>query len=214
MKRFVIKFTQINWHSLAAFLLILTSLIWLQACGNKNLSQESCNFVQNSEGQRVSWGGGSSVSFYVDPSVPAKFYPVIQAAAATWNSSIGHQQIAIIGWAARATTPAEDGTNVIYWMSDWDPKQTNEQARTTIHWSSNRLIEADILVNAKDFVYSVEQVLPGQVDFQSLLLHEFGHALGLRHVDAVPSVMQKSLAYDLARREPQPLDLASLKCEY
>ena len=192
----------------------MTPLIWLQACGNKNLSQESCNFVQNSEGQRVSWGAGSSVSFYVDPSVPAKFYPVIQAAASTWNKTIGHQQIAIIGWAARTSTPAEDGTNVIYWMSDWDPKQSNEQARTTIHWSSNRLIEADILVNAKDFVYSVQQILPGQVDFESLLLHEFGHALGLRHVDAVPSVMQKTLAYDLARREPQPLDLASLKCEY
>ncbi len=206
--------SKINWRAFGMICLLLSPLFWLQACGNKNLSQDSCNFVQNSEGQRVSWGAGSSVSFYVDPSVPTQYFASIQAAAATWNKAVGHQQIDVVGWMVKAGAPAEDGTNVIYWMSDWDPNQVNEQARTTIHWSSNRLVEADILVNAKDFVFSAGNPLPGQVDFQSLLLHEFGHALGLKHVDAVPSVMQKTLAYDFQRRDPQPLDLASLKCEY
>ena len=204
----------LNWRSFWILFLLLSQLLWLQACGNKNQAQESCNFVQNSEGQRVSWGAGSMVSFYVDPSVPTQFYPAIQAAAASWNQVIGHQQLAVVGWQAKAGTPVEDGINVIYWLNDWDPNQVNEQARTTIHWSANRLVEADVLINAKNFVFSAGAPLPGQVDLQSLLLHEFGHALGLKHVDAVSSVMQKTLAYDFERRQLQALDLASVKCEY
>jgi len=201
------------WKFISLIFLLAINLVWLQGCGNKNLAQDSCNFIQNSEGQRVSWGGDSTVNFYVDASVPTTYLPVIQRAADTWNTTIGHQQIVVAGWTNKAGIQAQDGMNVIYWKTDWDANQPSEQARTTIYWSSNRMNEADIMINAKNFKFSIDTPAPGEVDLQSLLVHEFGHALGLKHTTAT-SVMVKTLDYDVLRRAPQPFDVASIRCEY
>ena len=203
-----------SWKRFLLVLILSANAIWIQACGKQNLAQESCNFVQNSEGQRVSWGGGSKVSFYVDQSVPTQYYAPIQAAADSWNQKLGHQQIQIAGWTQKSGAPSQDGLNVIYFLNTWEANLTNEQARTTIYWSANRITEADILVDAKNFTFSISDGTPGEVDFQSLLVHEFGHAMGLKHVTSVSSVMVPTLAYDFLRRTPQQLDLKSLKCEY
>ncbi len=206
-----------NWKRLFVVLFLAANAVWIQACGKQNLTQEPCNFVQNSEGQRVSWGGGSKVSFYVDQSVPTQYFAAIQAAADSWNQKLGRQQIVIAGWAQKPGASGQDSLNVIYFLNTWDANLSNEQARTTIYWSANRITEADILVDAKNFTFSTTGPQPGQVDLQSLVLHEFGHALGLKHVvsdTSVTSVMVPTLAYDYLRRTPQDFDLASLKCEY
>ena len=203
-----------NWKRLLLVGILAANAVWIQACGKQNLAQDSCNFVQNSEGQRVSWGGGSSVSFYVDQSVPTQYYVSIQAAADSWNSKLGHQQIVIAGWSQKPGSPSQDGLNVIYFMNTWDANLANEQARTTIYWSANRITEADMLIDAQNFKFSTTGPQQGQVDFQSLVLHEFGHALGLKHVTSLTSVMLPTLAYDYLRRTPQDFDLTSLKCEY
>lgn len=203
-----------NWKRFLLVLILAANAVWIQACGKQNLTQESCNFVQNSEGQRVSWGGGSKVSFYVDQTVPNEYFAAIQAAADSWNQKLGRQQIVIAGWAQKPGLPAQDGLNVIYFMNTWEANLNNEQARTTIYWSANRITESDILVDAKNFSFSTAEAKPGQVDLQSLVLHEFGHALGLKHVTTLTSVMVPTLAYDFLRRSPQEYDLASLKCEY
>ena len=203
-----------NWKRLLLVLILAANAVWIQACGKQNLAQESCNFVQNSDLQRVSWGGGSSVSFYVDQSVPTQFYASIQTAADSRNQKLGHTQIKIAGWTQKSGAPSQDGLNVIYYMNIWDANLANEQARTTIYWSANRITEADILIDAQNFTFSTTNPKPGEVDMQSLVLHEFGHALGLKHVTSVTSVMVPTLAYDFLRRAPQDYDLTSLKCEY
>jgi predicted Zn-dependent protease len=203
-----------NWKRFLLVAILAANAVWIQACGKQDLSQPSCNFVQNSEGQRVSWGGESTAKFYVDKSVPNEYYASIQAAADSWNQKIGHQQIVISGWTDKSGSPSQDGMNVIYFMNTWDANLVNEQARTTIYWSANRITEADILIDAKNFTFSSTGAMPGQVDMQSLVLHEFGHALGLKHVTSVTSVMVPTLAYDYLRRAPQDFDLTSLKCEY
>jgi hypothetical protein len=52
------------------------------------------------------------------------------------------------------------------------------------------------------------------VDFESLVLHELGHVLGLAHTATIGSVMVPSLASGLVRRTPSETDIQALKCEY
>lgn len=200
----------------AIALLVLT----MQACGQKPLPQESCNFVQNSDRQRVSWGAETPVTFYIDPSFPKAYYGAVQAAADHWNNAIGRALIRIGGVTGSAGAPAQDNVNVIYWMTAWDTAQTSEQARTTIYWSGVRIYEADLRINARDhdFFWKAEPV-PGALDVESLLVHEFGHGLGLAHANATGSVMVKSLAAAsgpnfVDRRSPSLFDVNSIRCEY
>src|SRR5690606_33904804 len=106
--------------------------------------------------------------------------------------------------------------NIIYWLKEWDPSRTFEQARTTIYWYDSQIYEADIKINAEHFSYSFgDEPEVGRVDLESLVLHELGHVLGLAHPeDGSDSVMNAYLRSSYLRREPLPMDLSSLSCEY
>ncbi len=199
-------------RKLFVFLLLSSALFGLNACGNAR-PEESCNFVQNSSAQRVSWGDHTPVTLYVDRSFPAELFGAIEQAVEQWNSARGRGLIKIGGWINSSSGPARDGANVIYWMSSWEADRPYEQARTTVYWAGDRIYEADIRVNAKNFRYSMG-AYGGTVDVVSLLVHEFGHVLGLTHTDLHGSVMAKSLANATERRVPSPTDIDSLKCEY
>jgi len=80
-----------------------------------------------------------------------------------------------------------------------------EQARTTIYWKGSSIDEADVRVNAHDFHYSIDDITPqDKVDFESLIIHEMGHVLGLQHIEkGHRSVMEALLASgDSTRRSP------------
>ncbi len=195
-------------------LLVLACLgLGLQACGRKIKPEESCNFVQNSKAQRVSWAEATPAVLFIDSSVPEEYYPAIQAAIEEWNKARGRQILKIGGPVQSASGPARDGANVLYWMKAWEVDRTFEQARTTVYWADDRIFEADVRVNARDFSYVIGKQ-PGRVDLASLLVHEFGHILGLVHIDSAGSVMAKSLASNTERRVPSNEDLNSLRCEY
>jgi hypothetical protein len=194
----------------------------LQACGIKSPPQESCNFVQNSEMQRVSWGIKTPVVLLIDQSVPSAYFDSIKKAAAKWNESVGREIIKIGGWSntgSRGSVP--DGVNLIYFQNNWDGS-TSEQARTTIYWSGDRIYEADIKVNERDFAFFPSDVPEaGKLDMESLMIHEFGHVLGLKHITISGSVMQPTLSGATAmnlgagfRRKLTASDETSIRCEY
>jgi hypothetical protein len=199
--------------------------IGLEACAKKPTPQDSCNFVQNSDMQRVSWGSQTPVIMYIDRSVPGRYNDAIRMAADSWNKSVGHEVIKIGGTTDEGEQSLPNGTNVIYFQHEWDGTAT-EQARTTIFWSGNRIYEAHIKINNRDFkFFAGDNPVIGNLDMQSLILHEFGHVLGLKHAPTTPpspqSVMVPTLSGATAldvnaafRRIPSDFDTASVACEY
>lgn len=198
---------------------IVALSLMVQACAPQLSPQTTCNFVMSNEAQRVSWGSEAPVILYVDSSVPSEFFGAIQAGVNTWNQSLGREVLKIGGWSSAYPRERQDGVNVIYFKRDWSDSISDKQAVTTIHWAGDRIFEADISVNGNPKHYEYfwgPQVVPGRVDFESLLLHELGHVLGLDHSDIEPAgtVMAKRLDDTTTRRQPIPADIDNLKCEY
>jgi len=204
---------------LTAIIILLTfSALANQACSRRLPPQESCNFVQNPELQRVSWDNHVPVKLYVHESVPVEAYPALDRAINEYNIKLGGGR-EIFKIIARGTSgaldPKRDGYSMIYWFKSWDSTRKTEQARTTIYWTGSEIFEADIRINAANFSYSLgENTNPTEVDFVSLLVHELGHVLGLGHTLTSGSVMNFSLDEGQDRRHLSDGDLTSLRCEY
>jgi hypothetical protein len=195
--------------------ILIATAFTLNACAAKPAPEKSCSFVQNSEQQRVSWGSQVPVVMYIDSSVPNEYFDDIKSAANTWNQKIGREVIKIGGYVDTNSDPVQDGHNVIYYRHTWEPEKSNEQARTTVYWAGDRIYEADMRINGKDFTFSSGTSLePSRVDMQSLVLHEFGHVLGLAHSSEPQSVMARSLPNDIMRRALSSSDEESIRCEY
>ncbi len=211
-------------HKPIAVLGVLIGILLVQACGRPIEPEQSCNFVQNSRAQRVSWSGNTPATFFIDSSVPEKFRATILAAAETWNQTVGHKVLEVrLSDGGGSDTPRKDGVSKIYFLNTWDADRTTEQARTTVYWAGSRLYEADIRINDKDFDFYVDTndeaftytaSASREVHFQSLILHELGHALGLAHNENKDSVMRAALASHKVRDVVYDVDKESLSCEY
>lgn len=203
-----------HWIRTALLLCVLPMV--MTACGPRNTKQESCNFVQNVYGQRVSWKGELPVKFYLHESVPAEFQESIKRAMHEWERITGKRLFELVGAGIQGQNePKQDGVNVIYWMNTWEDNKPAEQARTSVYWVSDTIKEADIRVNDKNFdFYADHEQGYNDVHVESLMLHELGHVLGLKHNDSTESVMATYLASHTVRNEVSTADLESVQCEY
>lgn len=204
-------------HYIALILTLVVGVL-VQACAPQLSPQQSCNFVMSSDSQRVSWGSQVPVILYVDSSVPPEFYESIRKGIERWNSDLGREVLKLGGWTSAYATERQDGVNVIYWVSGrrWPTDSVNKdkQAITTIYWAADRIFESDIRINNDGFSYSTGELAAGRVDFESLIVHELGHVLGLEHSSAAGTVMAVKLKDNTDRRKPAPIDIQDLKCEY
>ena len=186
------------------------------ACAPKMNPEKDCGFAQNAYGERISWDGKIPVAFYVHESVPEKFYPVIEKAMRQWEQSTGLKLFIIAGYGYKGSAePKRDGANVIYFMNTWEPDKINEQARTSIYWEGSSIKEADIRINEKDFdFYDGVTVNSKAVHFESLMIHELGHVLGLAHQEQGNTVMDAHLHSNTERTVISNSDVESIRCEY
>jgi predicted Zn-dependent protease len=203
--------------SIIAALALASGTFLIQACSRPVQPQEACNFVQNSQFQRVSWKN-EYVNLYLDATVPPHYVNSVKSAAETWNTVLGKTvfHVHTTGGGGQNYEPAKDNYSKIYFLNTWDADRPNEQARTTVYWQGANIYEADVRINNYnfDFFTTGDATDYSKVHLESLLIHEFGHVLGLAHTHDSTSVMQVNLANGYLREQPGQIDLASLKCEY
>lgn len=179
-------------------------------------AETSCGFIQNIYGQRVSWKNNLPTALTVHKSFPPEFLPVLEDAVAHWNNAAGKTLIRLIQGANNLSqTPQKESINTIHWLRSWEPSKKFQQGVTSIYWTGNQIREADISINAQDFNFFTDQpTTPYDVHLESLLVHELGHVLGLKHWDIVPSVMWPVLNGAAVRNILTSADRNNLQCEY
>ncbi len=144
-------------------------------------------------------GWTSVVAFYVESQASDTIIEASVAAAETWNDAVGYEVLSFVG-----VTESERGDNlydslddtdtIIYYEEEWI--ETTDKASTTLAttvWenapSSDEIVKADIIMNAEVYLFQDATKSPLEpersdfvVDAETVILHEFGHLLGLDHV--------------------------------
>ena len=179
-------------------------------------AQDACHFNRNSYGVRISWKDATPATMIIHKSVPPEYDVAILAAAQKWNAGKGKNLISIFRDDSWDSNSSSDKKNGIFWMTEWEDANSREQARTSTRYDLSRIVDSDIRINAKNFVYYVDvqrMNSNNEVHLESLLVHEFGHALGLQHFNEA-GVMLPTLKGGLVRNEPSGYELKELGCEY
>ncbi len=177
---------------------------------------DDCGFVVNSYGQRVSWQKNLPVSIHVHPEYPTTYIQSLYQAGDKWTQALGTPAFNFIESESEPTAkPTRDSRNVIYYASTWTQNQ-HYQALTTLYWKKNQILETDMNINGSNFVFGTDLTSSPTkaIHLESLLVHELGHMLGLKHRSQLPTVMYESLGSGAIRTTLSSSDLNALKCEY
>lgn len=226
----------VMWWKFVVLISVLAVAALTPACGPQMVSEEPCDFVLSSDGQRVSWAHALPVVIHLHDSVPQAALPAFEAAFDQWNQQMGREMFQLGGWVSGAATPTGDRTNVIYWASNWEPNRETEQARTTLRWTGKKIVDADMKINGvymNNYGVNISTATPSpyQLDLVSLVVHELGHVLGRGHgkseindltdheysalvATLEPSVMHAKLRQGVVRRTLSDYDRQMMACEY
>ncbi len=205
-RRSVLKLTQI----------IIATLGFATLMGCSQKSPDSCGFVQNSSGERISWKNEVPIHLTMHSSIPVEYRGAVITAAEKWNRALGKNMILIENSVSDGiNSAAKDGQSVIYMSNTWEADKASEQGRTSIYWIGDRITETDIKLNGQNFQFYWQSASQTQgVNIEALVMHEMGHVLGLKHKDTESSVMQTYLANNSDRTRVGETDIEALKCEY
>jgi len=177
--------------------------------------KDSCFYNIDSTGNLISWAPDQRIVFYFENDVPEEMKSAIKDAAAKWTSTSGENLIQISPKTVDSSTTKLDYKNIIYWIKDSSYFNTKEQGRTFTRWKRAKITDSDILINATAFQFFLQAPAAGsKIHLGSLLVHEFGHALGLRHIPFPQSLMFPSLDYLQVRTTLSSIDSKTLRCEY
>jgi len=136
------------------------------------------------------------------PGVADDLRALLDVSARAWSTP-ACTRAGFVAAEPRAFTGAEgdNGKNdIIVHTTDWPaPLATGAAGHTILYVLGDRIVEADIHLNAKDFTFAVGAV-PAKIDLQALLIHELGHALGIGHSADARATMNAGLPSGIAAR--------------
>jgi hypothetical protein len=181
-------------------------------------------------------GWKRQVTFLVENLAPDEVVEASIESARTWNDAVGREVLAFDGTVSLAREKSlysslNDEVTTIYYVEDWSGTtgKSSSTLATTI-WqnaaNSDLIVRGDILLNAEQYVFvdamtAVSSTIDEKVvvDAQTVLLHEFGHLMGLEHVSFETdgdSVMHAKtfIGARVAARNPSNQDIENLKSLY
>lgn len=165
-----------------------------------------CGFIKNKRGQEIRHLT-LPIHYLVDTSVPETRMKEIVAAAERYNVALGFEVIRILG-RRDATKIVGNRIQVIWYVKEgWSPPFLPNE--TMVTWMSDvgtTILSTNIYVNDYWHGDSTFQ------DFSNVMAHEFGHALGLPHIDEIGDLMYFSVSRGEEPRFKQSFD--KLKCAY
>lgn len=209
------------------FLILLSSLLVTSCQNNQSVGpgdakslatsqQTDCGFTQNAYGQRVSWKSNIPVTIWVSQDYPSDFVEALESSAQLWSDAAGMTLFQLkYSTTDPANSPSKDKLNTLSWKNTWNDKQPGQQGVTKLYWENSQIVEADVSINNFNFNYFlVTPTTHFDIHLESLLVHELGHVLGLKHQTSVPSVMWTILNGATLRNTLTTADKSSIKCEY
>jgi hypothetical protein len=130
-------------------------------------------------------------------------------ALAIWNNYLAHMKFAWI--IASPLTPADgDGDNSVFFANNvyGDPFGGRTLAITLSSFTGTTFKEGDVIVNNHEQWSSYRGGLQSAYDLHRVLLHEFGHVLGLDHPDEAGqhvTALMNSVTSDLDSLAPDDI---------
>lgn len=186
-------------------ILLILMVILNSACGftaNRKSSHEASSAAVLSEDSpfHTLTGWSQTINFYISHRASEDVILSSIRAAKSWNNAIGWELLKFVGLTETTREKSlyaslEDDITVIYVEDDWKVSTgKSDLTLATTVWenegSSDRIVKGDIILNTENYLFvdalktSGFEVDPNKiVDAESVLLHEFGHLIGLDHVD-------------------------------
>ena len=181
-------------------------------------------------------GWSKAVPFYIHEDVPSYLHDGIISAADSWNESVGYDVLSYAGISSSDRgndlySTLDDKQTVVYYELNWE-ESTGKAASTlaTTVWQnsdfSDEIVRGDIIMNGEMYMFqdaTWSPILEGSIsviaDCESIILHEFGHLLGLQHVeedDDSESIMhaQTFIGYNVYERELSFQDVNNIRQIY
>jgi hypothetical protein len=228
-----------NRKDYCMFALRASFILMLTACGGAEQFQEESASQTASVGATGTafhnpngWNNG--VVLHLDSGVPEDLRGAILEAAATWNAAIGQDVIVFEGESDLPRSDSlygslADGVTVTYYEPNWaETTEKSDSVIATTIWenegdSDGYIVRGDVILNAENYHF-VDATAEEQeydetryfVDTQTVVLHEFGHLLGLGHLDNDSSVMNPYTTIGLGstRRVLGEVDVTNIQSIY
>lgn len=191
------------------------SSILVTSCGPQRIDRQDCGFYMEHK-RRIGWANSSfPIVFYIDDSVPKEFILQITEAAEEWEK-VTDKHFFIFTTNKPVATFIQDILELsVNTISASTELESTTNAVTKFNWVFPYLINADIVINLTDKSWDLDDdINPGMTSLKGVMMHEFGHALGLRHNENDNT----SIMYPYSKTG-QPMlmnetDISNINCHY